>query len=77
MPKRLFEILDEMNVADTENKTANLQVGNSVIAADKVTGGTKVSMAAPAEAIFQIMNGEVIPILLLVNKAEYNRLTTQ
>lgn len=69
--KRLFQVLDEMNQHDTENKTALIGLCNQLISGDKVKGGAKISMGAPEGALHDIMSGKTIPILLLINKEEY------
>lgn len=74
MTKRLFQVLDEMNQLDSENNTRLLAVSNAFISADKVRQGTKICMGADESAVIDIMNDEVIPILLLVNKKKYQEL---
>lgn len=74
MKKRLFEILDEMNVNDTNKGTELLSVSGNFISADKVKQGTKVCMGSDGSAVFDIMNDKVIPILLLINREEYEKL---
>lgn len=74
MKKRLFQILDEMNVFDIENGTRTLSIGNSFVGAEKVKAGTKVTMGADDSAIMQIHNNKVIPILLLIDQEKYNEL---
>lgn len=73
MKKRLFQVLDDMNVEDSENGTQLVSVCGSFISADKVKQGTKVAMGADGSAIIEIMNDKVIPILLLIDKEEYNK----
>lgn len=72
--KRLFQILDEMNVGDDKNKTANCGVCNVFLGAQSSKQGARITMGAPIEAINGIGNGETIPILLLVNRKEYESL---
>lgn len=74
MEKRLFQILDEMNVGDDENKTANCGVCNAFLSAQSSKAGARITMGAPIEAINNIGNGETIPILLLINSKEYERI---
>lgn len=71
MKKRTFQILDEMNQEDSKNGTQLAQVGIDLISADKVKGGCKISMGMPEPALYDIMNEKRIPILVLVDKAEY------
>lgn len=72
--KRLFQILDEMNVNDDINKTATCGCCFELVAANKVKAGGHVTMGVPAEAVMKIFLGEYQPILILMDKKEYNRL---
>lgn len=71
MKKRTFQILDEMNQEDCKNGTQLVRVGFDLISADKVKGGCKISIGMPEPALYDIMNEKRIPILVLVDKAEY------
>lgn len=77
MEKRFFEILDEMNRNDETNKTEMVAVCPDLISADLIKAGTKVCIGAPHAAINDIMNDKVIPILLLINKSEYEKIKTK
>lgn len=74
MSKRVFQILDEMNLNDAENKTQNIGLCNHLVSANKAKGGGHVTMGGPVENLFEIMRGEKTPILLLLNKKEYERI---
>lgn len=74
MSKRLFQILDEMNVADGENKTAHVKVCPDLISANKVKAGTKITMGAPEISVYNLMNGKTKAILLLIDLDEYNKI---
>lgn len=71
MNKRMFEILDEMNLDDVKNNTRLVAISNTLISADKVKQGAKISMGADEQVLFDIMNEKVIPVLILVDKNEY------
>ncbi len=74
--KRLFQTLDDMNVADGENKTANVQVSNALVIANTAKGGGHVTMGVTREIIHTLMNKpDTICILLVVDRQEYNRVT--
>ncbi len=73
MGKRLFEIFDDMNQDDEKNKTAHLAVSGNFISADKVKGGAKISMGVEESYLHDLMNDKVMPILIMVNKQEYNK----
>lgn len=72
--KRLFQVLDEMNVNDDVNKTATVGCCFDMVAADTVKAGGIVKMGVPAEAITRIFLGECQPFLILLDKKEYHRL---
>ncbi len=74
MSKRLFQVLDEMNVNDEANKTATCACCFDFVAANKVKAGGHVTMGVPAEMIVKMLLGEVQPILILMDKKEYHRL---
>lgn len=73
---RLFQILDQMNVNDIEKGSATVGVCNQLVAADygAKIGGTKVTIGAQGNIVNEIYSGETIPVLLLINKKEYDRL---
>lgn len=75
--KRLFQVLDELNVLDIENGSRLLSVGGDFVGAEKVKAGSKITMGADEAAIMQIYNREVIPVLLLINSEKYNELINQ
>lgn len=77
--KRLFQILDEMNVSDTTNKTTLVAVCPNLVSADygaKIQG-TKITMGVPGNVVFDIETNKTIPILLLIDKEEYDKILTQ
>jgi hypothetical protein len=69
--KRMFEVLDEMNLDDSKNKTRMVAVSNIYLRADKVKQGAKITMGADEESLMDIVSGKAIPILVLVDKEEY------
>jgi len=73
--KRLFKVLDEMNVSDIENGTKLVSVSSNFIAGDTVKAGSKITMGAHVGAINELMRGKVIAVLLLVDKETYFKLT--
>lgn len=74
--KRLFQILDEMNIADVENNTANVAVCPNFVGADysAKSSGTKITMGAKGNVVFDLQTDKIIPVLLLVNREEYERM---
>lgn len=77
MSKRLFQILDEMNVNDEVNKTATCGCCFDMVSANTVKAGGVVKMGVPAEAITKIFLGECKPMLVLLDMKEYHRLEKQ
>lgn len=75
--KRLFQVLDEMNVNDEVNKTATCGCCFDLVAANKVKEGGHVTMGVPTEAVLKIFLGEYQPILILLDKKEYERIKKQ
>jgi len=71
MSKRMFEILDEMNLDDVKDNTRLVAISNTLISADKVKQGAKISMGADEQVLYDLMNEKVIPVLILVDKDEY------
>jgi hypothetical protein len=74
MKKRIFQKLDDLTVADDKNGTELLGVCTSLVSADKVKGGGKVSIGVPENELMKVINGDRIPILLLIDKDEYNKI---
>lgn len=74
MSKRLFQVLDEMNVNDEVNKTATCACCFDMVGANKVKAGGHVTMGVPTEAVLKLLLGEYMPMLVLLDKKEYHRL---
>lgn len=74
MKKRLFQILDEMNQSDIENNTRLVSVSTSLISADKIKQGSKICMGSDEQAVMDIFTDKYIPVLILVNKEEFDKL---
>jgi hypothetical protein len=73
MKKRLFQILDEMNVHDIEHKTEMVAVSSNFIAADKVKQGAVLKMGAPESVLADLFADSVMPVLLILDKKEYQK----
>ena len=71
MKKRLFEVLDEMNIDDGKNNTQLVQVCTTLISADKTKQGTKVLMGAPVNTLIDLLSEKAIAVLLIIDKEEY------
>lgn len=72
--KRMFQVFDEMNINDGNNKTATCACCFDTVSANTAKGGGHVTMGVPAEAIVKIMNNECKPMLILLDYKEYKRL---
>jgi len=69
--KRLFEVLDDMNQSDTENKTRLLQLSNAFVSGKTVRQGAVIEMGVEASCLVDILAQKSIPILLIVDKEDY------
>jgi len=69
--KRMFQILDEMNLDDVKNNTRLVSISNTLISADKIKQGSKISIGADEQALYDLITEKVIPVLILVDKTEY------
>lgn len=77
LKKRLFQVIDEMNVNDEANKTSTCACCFDLVEAKTAKGGAHVIMGVPAEALHKIMLNEYKPMLVLLDMKEYNRLEKQ
>lgn len=75
MKKRFFQILDEMNQDDTKNGTRLVSVSNTFVSGNKVKQGAKITMGTELSGLMDIMNEKVIPVLVLVDKEEYFKIS--
>jgi hypothetical protein len=74
MKKRLFQILDEMNVNDDKNKTETVGVCPDFIELKQTKQGGIVTMGIPVSESMKVFTGEKKPVLLLIDMKEYNRI---
>ena len=73
--ERPFEALDKMNQEDIEKNTRLVAISVGFLGGRKVPQGAIVEMGIEASNLLEIMNDEVMPILVLVNKKEYFKRT--
>jgi ABC-type molybdate transport system substrate-binding protein len=73
MGKRLFQVLDEMNLDDTNNGTRLVSIGTSLISADKVKAGTKVTMGGDDQVLTDLITGKCTALLVVVDRKEYEK----
>ena len=69
--KRLFEVLDDMNVIDTEKGSRLVEVSSNLISANTIKQGGKIVMGVPQGSIMDLTLEKKIPVLLMVDKEEY------
>lgn len=74
MKKRLFQIFDEMNVNDENNKTATLPCAFDMVEAKSDKRGGLITMGVEAHIVKDILFGLRQPILIVMDKKEYHRL---
>lgn len=72
--KRFLQIVDQMNLDDTSNKTENVIRCDSFVSANYTPQGTKVTMGLPGNHIFDIESGKKIAVLLLIDYNEYMKI---
>jgi DnaJ-class molecular chaperone len=69
--KRMFEVLDEMNLEDVKNGTRMVSISNTVVRAIKTKKGTEVTMGCDDQVLLDIMARKVSLILVVVDEKEY------
>ena len=76
-PKRIFQILDDMNVLDIENKTHLVQVSSNVLAvfAEKSGDGSSIAMKITEEARKNLETGKSIAVIVTIDSKEYERIS--
>ncbi len=74
MSKRLFQILDEMNMSDIENKTQMVSISNHLVEAKSCKAGGLITMGADHLRMQQLALGQNhIALLVIVDKKEYEK----
>lgn len=69
--KRMFQVFDEMNLDDVKNNTQLVRIANSVISADKVKQGGKISIGVDEQCLMDVINEKSVAILVVIDKDEY------
>lgn len=77
MKKNFFELLLEINLADIKNGTENLLMGTTLVSAVKTKKGTQITMGVDKTPVIDLMNGDVIPIILIITKTELDKIKNQ
>lgn len=75
MEKRLFQILDELNVLDDDGK-GRVLMSPDMIRADWSKKGTvfQMGMGGGMDLLLDVETGKRFPVMLLVDAAEYDRI---
>lgn len=75
MGKRVFQILDDMNVHDIKNKTRFVSVNPSVTEVRRSKNGLLVTVGVPFEAldIYKQLNGKQRVFLMVIDGDEYDK----
>lgn len=71
--KRLFQVLDEMNQADTENKTRTVAISNTMLRCKTVKAGGEITMGADNKSLVDLVSDKAIAILVVIDRAEYEK----
>ncbi|GAB3013596.1 hypothetical protein GCM10027051_16080 [Niabella terrae] len=79
---RLFEILDKMNIADSENRTRTVAISTNVTEAKKVKQGGLVTVGVDAQSFSDLVGAAVgdtdyQAVLLVINMVEYNKVAAE
>jgi hypothetical protein len=80
MGKRVFQILDELNVRDgNKNKDYAVVLGNQVLQADyKIKkGGTEITVGIAGNHVSDLITGEKFAVILVVDKKQYDELANE
>jgi len=76
--KRVFEILDELNVGDTNNGTKHVVITNSVTQMQSCKAGGLITMGVPSDIFSDLAFPEEgknkIAILVVVDKTAYDKI---
>lgn len=76
MSKRLFQVLDEMNLNDENNETKHVQVSNHFVSCNIANGGGHVTIGVSSEVVTELaLKKNLRCLLLVIDFDEYERLT--
>ncbi len=71
MAKRFFKILDDINIDDSNKNTRLVEVGIRLIGCKTREQGESVEMGVAAGSVARILNQELFPMIVLVDREEY------
>ena len=73
----MFQVFDEMNANDEAKGTSTLGICNTMVEGKKVKQGGLITMGVPEEVLVDIFTGKKQPLLIILDKAEYEKLSNQ
>lgn len=71
--KRLFQVLDDMNVKDTDKKTRLVAVSNHVLGLNKDKRGGRVEMAIDDMAFNDLLKNTHKVVLVVIDNEEFQK----
>ncbi len=71
MSKRMFQVIDDMNLSDVENDTQLIRVGYNLLSADIVKQGAKITIGVDEQCMNDIVSEKSMAILVVINKEDY------
>lgn len=78
MEKRMFQVLDEMNLHDCEHNTSLVQVGAGLIGAQGRKKNDELTFGVPKGTMEKVMmTGEVMAFVVLIDKEQYLKYKAQ
>lgn len=72
MKKRMFQILDEMNLMDIESGTETVGVSNIFLSGNMSKKGSMITMGAPQSVLLDFHSGKSLLMLVIVDKIQYD-----
>lgn len=73
MAKSDLQIFVDMNLEDIRNNTATLGISPHLVRADMKGKNGQVTMGCEPETIHKLMNGDVITVLLIIDRKAYKK----
>jgi hypothetical protein len=72
MKKRMFKVLDELNLQDRNDGSSKVMVCPNCTQIKISKQGTKITMGAAGDLVGAIASGKITPLLILVDTESYN-----
>lgn len=71
MSKRMFEVMDEMNLSDVENNTSLVKISSKLLSAKKLKQGAKITIGIDEQCMNELAFEKSMAVLVIVDKEEY------